>query len=219
MSASLSHCLTSSPHKSQYRTQPVIHMKRTQSFQNCKETDIPGYNDCPSFMYPGTLGSAPTGLVAQAVDRSGNTRVATAPPPAMKRQVSAKLSAKLNRTNGSTTPAAGSTAALSAVPLLDKDELCRRYEALVSGGSRLSEKEFAFYKKKVDLQWPLVVEQEGSRVALSEIFGNAGDARKVSELFQRWMLADVSVHSWCPSLRKLVENAEPGTWHQALVNE
>ncbi|CAH00557.1 Add37p [Kluyveromyces lactis] len=169
-------------------------MNRTRSFQNCRETEIPGYNDCPSFIYPGAASIAPKRIVSQSVDTSGNTRMATVPPPSMKRKVSEKLR---------------STESLdTSIVALSKQELSDKYQWITSLPSNLQDKEFSFYKTKVDKVLENVLENEGTRYALSEIFANLNDSKRVTDLITKWMLSDMSVNSWCPSFRKLIENAQ-----------
>ncbi|CDO93674.1 unnamed protein product [Kluyveromyces dobzhanskii CBS 2104] len=168
-------------------------LNRNKSFQNCRETDIPSYNDCPSFIYPGSASVASKRMVSRVVDTSGNTKTATAPPPSMKR----KVSEKLRKTDEAT----------SSVVVLGKQELSQKYQWITALPSKLPDKEFSFYKSKVDKVLDDVLESAATRYALSEIFESLDDSEKVSAVMTKWMLSDVSVNSWCPSLRKIVESA------------
>ena len=143
-------------------------LSRARSFQNCNEADIPGYNDCPNLLFHSSSSIAPKRIVSNVVDVSGNTRVATAPPPVMKRKVSEKLR--------------NSELSNADVRILSKDELMSELNSLVARGSKLKEKEFSYYKGKVEKNFELCLDHENTRSVLTKIFDNLNDERTVSDL-------------------------------------
>ncbi|CCD26670.1 Add37p NDAI_0I01010 [Naumovozyma dairenensis CBS 421] len=61
-----------------------------RSFQNCSEADVPGYNDCPSFLFQvnnnnNNKRQSNFKITPKVYDLSGNTKIPTIPPPPLRR--------------------------------------------------------------------------------------------------------------------------------------
>lgn len=161
-------------------------LNRTQSFQNCKETDVPGYNDCPNFIYP-SKGSGSRKARFSIEDTCGNTKAATAPPPSIKRKVSSQT---------------------EKVPCQDKDEILRHLNELLARNSGLSPAEFQYYKKKVLANVDQSLEHEHGRHVVGEALNSLPDKEQVKKIVTEWMMSDTTASKWCPSFLKIVSNAD-----------
>lgn len=166
--------------------------KSVKSFQDCRETEITGYNDCPSLLYV-AKNERSRRIVSKTADRSGNTKAATGPPPSMKRKISDKL--------------AESTKSCDESTCMSKKDMLLAYQLLVSKETKLKQQEFLYYRKKVESSLESSLEKDSARYVLTQVFNELDDQKKALEILTQWMLSDVTVGSWCPALRKLVENA------------
>lgn len=163
-----------------------------KSFQNCSETDVPGYNDCPSFLYQVNKGSAKGGrrnrIVAKVRDVSGNTTAACAPPP--------------------TTPSnVEKSSQSSGIQVLTKEEVLERIQDVYNAQNKLSTPEFQFYKRKADQNMTKSLDSESTRRVLTTILTELNDKDKCTRILREWLTSDVTISSWCPAFLKIYENA------------
>ncbi|SCU91880.1 LADA_0F12728g1_1 [Lachancea dasiensis] len=172
-------------------------LNRTQSFQNCRETDVPGYNDCPNFIIPSRRHTG-TGMKKAAsnsqIDTFGSTKVATAPPPIMRRRVTS---------HGITLSEGAST---SPEPCKPKSEIWHELDAVLARDTKLSPAEFLYYKNKLLAGVDKTLDQEHGRQLMGQALASLQDKEKVYKLLADWMMADTSTSTWIPSLRKIVAN-------------
>ncbi|CAB4254314.1 similar to Saccharomyces cerevisiae YMR184W ADD37 Protein of unknown function involved in ER-associated protein degradation [Maudiozyma barnettii] len=185
--------------------------KNSKSFQNCAESEVPGYNDCPTFLFQvsnkkssssvnlssstTTLSSADNIITTKVRDISGNTKSAVSPPPLItKRKLSSQLDP--NKNNDS-----------NKINVLTKDELESRITELLAKESKLSEKEFIFYKNKVNNNIKKSLDNVSTVNTLSQIFGSIeNDSTAAKRLLTQWMVSDTSIGTWCPAFIKIVDN-------------
>lgn len=181
----------------------------SKSFQNCVETDVPGYNDCPSFLFQisskkggssASLSSSSTYsgtnlLKTKVRDVSGNTKLAVAPPPmAAKRKVSTPV---VVQSDGEKDVSAA----------LSKEEIEAKVNDLYAMETKLPSKEFEFYKKKVSTNIVLGLKNESTVRTLSQFFDLfASDRSAAKKLVTDWMIADTSIGTWCPAFLKIIDN-------------
>ena len=185
----------------------------SKSFQNCTEADVPGYNDCPTFLFQvsnkknasstslassSTVSSTNNIITTKVRDTYGNTKTAIAPPPMMsKRKIS----------TSSTEPASTTTEESNQVTILTKHEILSKVEELSSKKSKLSEKEFTFYLNKVKNNMNRSLDNQSTINTLSqffEVFQN--DKIQAKKLLTQWMISDTSIGTWCPAFIKIIDN-------------
>lgn len=163
-----------------------------KSFQDCTETDVPGYNDCPSVLYQVNKAAAKKGrrnrIVTQVRDVSGNTTSSSLPPPAVPSRVKETYQEELSNT-------------------LTNEEVLKRIEAMYELSTSLSSKEFEFYKKKIDLNVAKSLSSESTRHMLTAFFEQWGDKSKCTNMLREWLASDITISSWCPAFLKIYENA------------
>ncbi|SMN19034.1 similar to Saccharomyces cerevisiae YMR184W ADD37 Protein of unknown function involved in ER-associated protein degradation [Maudiozyma saulgeensis] len=185
--------------------------ENSKSFQNCTEADVPGYNDCPTFLFQvsnkksssstslassnTTLSSTGNVITSKVRDTSGNTKSAISPPPLIsKRKVSNQIDPNKNNDE-------------DKANIMTKDELLSKIDELLSKESKLSEKEFTFYKNKVDNNIERSLDNVSTVNTLSQ-FVNIIENDKVSakKLLTQWMVSDTSIGTWCPAFIKIIDN-------------
>ncbi|SCU81001.1 LAME_0B05292g1_1 [Lachancea meyersii CBS 8951] len=172
-------------------------LDRTKSFQNCRETDIPGYNDCPSFVYSvkrGT-GSQQT-IVGGQVDTFGSTKKASAPPPPIRSRVSGR--------NSSTTELSSSTKA----PYKEKGEIMQEIDSVLTMESKLPLAELEYHRSKFLANFGQTLDHEHGRQLMSGVLELLYDESKINKALTQWMMSDTSTSKWCPSFRKIVSNVQ-----------
>ncbi|AET37904.1 Add37p Ecym_2152 [Eremothecium cymbalariae DBVPG len=169
-----------------------------KSFQNCTEADVPGYNDCPSFLFSTNIGSVRKKGSAQTdgvVDRYGNTKSDTAVLPSKRKKTIAK-------------PRASILDEGDRVEAESREVLMGRIGKLLEEKTEMSDNEFQFYKTKVLQHLPTTLENESSLTLMTLFFQHLHtDVEKAKLLLMQWMVSDVSIARWCPALRKILENA------------
>lgn len=163
-----------------------------KSFQDCAETDVPGYNDCPSFLYQVNKAAAKNGrrnrIVSQVRDVSGNTTSASLPPPSGSSRLKEKCSEE-------------STQAFT------KEQLFEKLQGLYDLPTSLSSKEFEFYQRKVNSNLAKSLDSESTRNLLTSFFEQWKDKSKCTLMLREWLTSDITISSWCPSFLKIYENA------------
>ncbi|GAV54586.1 hypothetical protein ZYGR_0AN00540 [Zygosaccharomyces rouxii] len=176
----------------------------SKSYQNCTETEVPGYNDCPSFLFMPNRPSARRKqhrVISNHLSANDNpsthptnkTDTATAPPPILHRSPQGITK---NQENVSDTS-------------LSKEEILNKVGELYGLKSKLVTKEFEFYKKKVDNNLVGSLENGSTRAVMTRFFLEANsDRNKASNTLRAWMSSDVSVINWCPAFLKIFEHTE-----------
>lgn len=178
---------------------PVPH--KSKSFQDCKETEIHGYNDSPSFLFNVSKKSGRKNRLQTVVkDTYGSTKLAVAPPPMSKRTSSASVVPDEVNNDNLNDSASDSE--------LTEDDILNKINELISKNSKLSTKEYDFYKRKVDLNLPKNINNHSTKVSLSQFLDIADDKAKQAEFLRKWMLMDITISNWCPAFLKLVENVD-----------
>lgn len=157
-----------------------------KSFQNCNESDVPGYNDCPLF-----LSSKKGKMESHFRDVSGNIKAVSVPPPKVAKRYISSFKTDLESREIS----------------CSKNQLINSFYRLLSLKTKLRDEEFQFYRKKVVPKIYQAMEKEHTLYMLREIFDSLDDKPKVNKLLAEWIIKDPTVNSWCPSFRKLVSNA------------
>lgn len=185
----------------------------SKSFQNCTEADVPGYNDCPTFLFQvsnkknasstslasnSTLSSTNNIITTKVRDTYGNTKTAVAPPPMIsKRKISIP----------STEPASTTAEDSVKITTLTKDEILSKVEELSSRESKLSEKEFTFYLNKVKNNMGKSLDNQSTVATLSQFFEIFQNERtQAKKLLTQWMISDTSIGTWCPAFIKIIDN-------------
>ncbi|EDO19374.1 hypothetical protein Kpol_1002p20 [Vanderwaltozyma polyspora DSM 70294] len=176
----------------------------TKSFQNCSESEVPGYNDCPSFLFDlGTKRNTikDNKIIDNVPYMYGKKLQANvvAPPPPMKRRVSRRTS--------STSSLVSSSSSVEFDHLLAKDEILSMISQLLNTQSRLSSKEFDFYRRKIDSNISGSLDHESTRHILTQFFTESKRNRANAEtLLRNWMITDITISNWSPALLKVFEN-------------
>ncbi|QLG70722.1 hypothetical protein HG535_0A06640 [Zygotorulaspora mrakii] len=172
---------------------------RSKSFQNCTEAEIPGYNDCPSFLFQVNKAAAKTGrrnqIVTEVRDVSGNTKASTLPPP--------PLASRRSRRN----LPIESEKSEPDLSTLSYEEVLSRVESLCSFKSRLPTQEFDFYRRKIKTNMTKNLEIESVRQVLTMVFEESSDKHKGQLVLREWLTSDTSISNWCPAFLKIYENA------------
>lgn len=172
---------------------------RSKSFQNCREAEIPGYNDCPSFLFQVNKAAAKVGkrnaIMTEVRDVNGNTKANNIPPPPLTNKNSRR------RLDNETAGSAEQDKALS------KDELLDKVEALCSLESKLSPQEFEFYKKKVDANLSRSLDLTSTRRVLTSVFKDSTGKVKAQSILRDWLTSDTTISNWCPAFLKIFENS------------
>lgn len=167
----------------------------SKSFQNCTEKDVPGYNDCPSFLFQVNKKAERRHKIATEVkDTYGNTKMATIPPPP-RRSSSRTLSSENSNDD-----------IIDPIVSLDKDQILERVNTLLESDSKLPSAEFEFYKKKIDLNLAKGLENDSTKHVMSQFFDKTKDKSEAQKLLRSWMAHDISISNWCPAFLKIFEN-------------
>ncbi|QLQ81379.1 hypothetical protein HG537_0F01400 [Torulaspora globosa] len=163
-----------------------------KSFQNCLETEVPGYNDCPSFLYQVNRVSIKGGrrnrIATKIRDTCGNTATASIPPPLTK-SVAEKIDDEAH------------------LQILSKEEVLAKVQDLYNAQSGLPVQEFEFYRRKVDLNLTKSLDSESTRRVLTTVLEELEDKDRCGRILREWLSSDVTICSWCPAFLKIYENA------------
>ncbi|CEP62502.1 Add37p LALA0_S05e07074g [Lachancea lanzarotensis] len=170
-------------------------LDRTRSFQNCRETDVPGYNDCPSLVYPVNRGAGTKQtMVNGQIDTFGSTQVASVPPPPIGKRSSSR-----------------SSSAIKVPQALhkNKDEILQEIDSIFARKSKLSPVELEYHQKKFRANFGQTLEHEHGKQLMNEVLASLEDDSKVHKILTQWMMSDSTINKWCPSLRKIMCNLQP----------
>lgn len=179
---------------------------RSRSFQNCKETDIPGYNDCPSFLFNVSKKNGRRNKLQYVVkDTYGNTKLPVTPPPTFTKK---KLAVVNNENPNNSEINAKSNFSNNSNETLNDDEILKKINELINKHSRLSDKEYNFYKRKVDLNLPKNINNPSTKASLSHFLDIGDNKIKQADYLRKWMVTDITISNWCPSFLKLIENID-----------
>lgn len=182
---------------------------RTRSFQNCKETDIHGYNDCPSFLFNvSKKGGRKNRLHTSFQDTYGNTKLPITPPPISKKNSSSSNEEEQQEEQKQEENDMGNGNTELGSDLTGEDVLAKINE-LINKNSNLSAKEYEFYKRKVDLNLPkCIYNNDFTRSSLSQFLQIIDNKTQQADFLRKWMLMDTTISNWCPAFLKLVENVQ-----------
>lgn len=167
----------------------------TKSFQNCAETDVPGYNDCPSFLFQVDKAAARAGkrneIFTKVRDTYGNTRIPSIPPPPLTRRVSKN-----------------STIDEPVVQqkVFTEEEILAKIRDLYEIESKLSPNEFEFYKRKVDSNLLKSLENDSTKQVLTCVLSESSDKLRGQSILREWLTTDTTISNWCPAFLKIFEN-------------
>ncbi|AAS53230.1 AFL144Cp [Eremothecium gossypii ATCC 10895] len=155
-----------------------------KSFQNCTESEVSGYNDCPNFLFAArehTAGSSHRrGLKARA---RGRARRPDMPSDALQQMEPGELEEI-------------------------RAEAMRKIEWLFETESRLAEVEFNFYRNKVRQNLGRALADERTLLMMAAVLRQLpADLETAKDVLTTWLVSDVSVAAWCTALRKILENA------------
>ncbi|SCU83296.1 LAMI_0C02696g1_1 [Lachancea mirantina] len=169
-------------------------LDRTSSFQDCREADVPGYNDCPTFVFQtGKPRTARKLLLTSVVDTYGNTKKADQPPPSIGRNQGNKKHEPMDEMECEA----------------NEKNVIQMLDDLLARESRLPAQEFEFYKKKLLKNVDKSLEDRNCASNLVEVLSSVDtDTEGTKRLLSRWMMADASIGNWCSALRKLIENVK-----------
>ncbi|CCK70838.1 Add37p KNAG_0F01700 [Huiozyma naganishii CBS 8797] len=182
-----------------------------KSFQNCKEDEIPGYNDCPSFLFYNnkkvrakTLGARRHHLIDNAAAPGTCRKVclpAVIPPPQAKRNISGKVES----VNAIIT---AKEYGFTSEEVYTKDDILEKIREFCQMDTSLSEKEFYFYKNKVDKNAESSLNAHFTRQIITHFFQLSEDKEKGANFLRKWMISDITISNWCPAFLKIFENVQ-----------
>lgn len=176
----------------------------TKSYQNCAETDVSGYNDCPSFLFMPNRPSSRRRQHRIISDHTSANSVSNA-SPANKADISTTPPPIVHRNSHGTVKNQEDISSAS----LSKDEILNRVNGLYSLKSKLVAEEFKFYKRKVDNNLHCSLENDSTRAVMTRFFQEAdSDRSKASKTLRAWMSSDVSIINWCPAFLKIFEHTK-----------
>lgn len=180
--------------------------KRNRSFQNCKETDIPGYNDCPSFLFNISKKSGRRNQLHYVVkDTYGSTKLPVTPPPLSTKK---RLAMTDNNNSSNSEINDKNNSSDNSNEILNDDEILKKINELMNKCSKLSDKEYHFYKRKIDLNLPKSINNASTKTSLLHFLEIGDDKIKQADYLRKWMAVDITISSWCPSFLKLIENRD-----------
>lgn len=194
----------------------------SKSYQNCSETEVPGYNDCPSFLF---LPHRPVArrkhrIVSQPLDADNVIETASnssVPPITSHKRKHRVVSEPLDIGNGDETfsasvpPIAGNRKQrieTAGSEILDKEEILHRVDELYALKSTLLKKEYDFYKRKIDSNLMESLNSASTRQVMTRFFEEAHDKPKASNTLRSWMSSDITVINWCPAFLKIFEHTQ-----------
>ena len=171
-----------------------------------KKIDILGYNDCPSFLFNVSKKSSRRNKLQYAIqDIYGNTKLHVAPPPILDKK---NLTVVSNANSIKSKVDAGSRSSEKSTRKLNEDKILKKIDELISKRSKLPEKEYNFYKQKVNLNIPKSINNPSTKTSLL-YFLNIGDEKiKQVKYLREWMVMDITTSNWCSSFLKLIENTD-----------
>lgn len=204
-----------------------------KSFQN-STAGVPGYNDCPDFLFQVSRKSTPvssrrnkisTNMIDNKIMSSvikseldSAKRTSTPPPPIMR--------SNGRKTPGQRTATTSSSSSSPIVPTVSKntteneviqtdisvlssEEILKRVNLLLQTTSSLPEREHTFYRRKIDTNITESLSSDSTRYVLSQFFEVLDvDKIRALKLLKEWMVTDMTIGKWCPAFVKIFENAQ-----------
>ncbi|CCH58025.1 hypothetical protein TBLA_0A02250 [Henningerozyma blattae CBS 6284] len=203
-----------------------------KSYQYCAEKDVPGYNDCPDYLFQllpsSKLREKKKRIRLSVKTPTGNRNLIStqAPPPPSKRYSSRKSSLKLPPTpegtpitleksvfesvseNSSDDSLSGkyTPSPMSLTICLTETEIKDKLAQFLKLSNKLSAKEFNYYKNKLFTNLKNYLDDQTTRYVLTLFFEEIADKNQAEALLQDWMVTDMGVGEWSPSLLKLYRN-------------
>ncbi|KAL6930494.1 uncharacterized protein HGUI_03471 [Hanseniaspora guilliermondii] len=151
-----------------------------KSFQNCTESELVGYNDCPSFLFSNSQ-TIPNGRRNKKIlrHRMSNNSLPTKEDH--------------NKAQGNDDDHK------------DLSKVIEKIEKKISiNSNKLGEKELTFYKKKYEKHLPAITSNTRYLRNINDIFLEELDSNAIKTKVHEWVTKEPSVSSWLVSLSKIV---------------
>ena len=179
-------------------------ISRNTSYQNCTESDLVGYNDCPTFMFSNTLKNKEKSSVSLNKKQAfRKTSIASFVPP-QKIDTPMQLSNKKNKDEQDTDNNDISDKEDADEALTNEEILLMLKEKIESNEKNLNEKEFNFYKTKVLKQIDNFSDNDRYLKILSDLFLVNTNCNNTKLLVQNWVSKEPNVSSWLIPLSKII---------------
>lgn len=211
-------------------TTTAPNLDRTKSYQNCKETDVPGYNDCPIFLFDVSKKAPGKDKIVSTngsdVYASAKQQTSMPPPPiGLKRKTTKSLPQTCNTpSKAKATPALSSN---DTEPVQENSTLASDQETLEQAvedsspegiadllsslsnaeTSRLSAQEFQYYKQKLEKSTSTILQNEHYRTVIAHICAMPAGVNRANAM-NKWVISEPMISSWLPAFRKLLENIQ-----------
>ena len=202
-----------------------------KSFQN-STAGVPGYNDCPDFLFQVSRKSTPvssrrnkisTNMIDNKImssviksDIDSAKRASTSPPPIIRKTPGKHITSTPSSSRFPSSPivptAPEDTTEDETIPtdisVLSREEILNRVNLLLQTTSSLPEREHTFYRRKIDTNISESLSSDSTRYVLSQFF-EVSDVDKIRalKLLREWMVTDMTIGKWCPAFVKIFENA------------
>lgn len=156
------------------------YQKDKKSFQNCSESDLVGYNDCPTFLF------------------SHNQTLSTG-------RKNKRKSGRKSLDNPLTAEDDNDQEDGSNDDLKDLSKVVEQIEKKISMNSnKLGEKELAFYKKKYENNLQAISSNSRYLRNINDIFLENLDNNAIKTKVHEWVTKEPSVSPWLVALSKIV---------------
>lgn len=152
-----------------------------KSFQNCSESDLVGYNDCPTFLFSNN----------QTRTMSSRNKKKS------KHRVLGDSQQANDDSNTQTNENIEESQDLSKVV----EQINEKIEMNVKN---LDEKEHSFYKKKYQNHLPTISSNTRYLKNISDIFLNNSDEAAIKTSIHQWVTKEPTVGSWLVPLAKII---------------
>ena len=152
-----------------------------KSFQNCSESDLVGYNDCPTFLFSNTQ----TKAISSRNKKKLKHRMLDTP------RESADLETQSNENIDDS-----SKVLSNVIEQID--------EKINMNLKNLDEKELSFYKKKYQNNLPMISGNNRYLKNISDIFLEDLESNVIKAKIHEWVTKEPTVGSWLVPLAKII---------------
>ncbi|KAL6942434.1 hypothetical protein ACO0QE_003609 [Hanseniaspora vineae] len=201
-------------------------LDRTKSYQNCREADVPGYNDCPIFLFDVSKKAPGKDKIVSTngsdVYASAKQQTVLPPPPiGLKRKTTgSSLDSCSNSSDEKATSAASSSNSKAAQENNTSDEQVSEqaekdssFEIIAEllhslsdvDNTKLSLQEFQYYKQKLEKNTSTILQNEHYRTVIAHICAMPAGVHRANAM-NKWVISEPMISSWLPAFRKLLEN-------------
>ncbi|KAI8389527.1 uncharacterized protein CGFF_01201 [Nakaseomyces glabratus] len=135
---------------------------------------------------------------------------AVPPPPIGRRSTSSSVSSLMCDSPTPLQSRSSSMSTLDNVSLLDENELMKKVANILNAESKLSNKEYEYYKGKIDSNLEESLKNDKVRIFLSRFFSELESSKNkefAQKILLRGMTSDTTINSWCPAFHKIFDNA------------